>query len=169
MTKTNTNAEQILSTLNPEAAAILSSHFDRLARHQIAAELAGNAPKEVRRTSGKAKVEHRRQKSSDGRNASQFVRDYDAAHGEDSPASAVVEAAKEVGLNLTVGNVYSARQNARKKAGNGLVDPEVKQARRERALAIARAARAAKREPKPEKADPKPAKPAKPAKKPAKK
>lgn len=166
MTKTNTNAEQILSTLNPEAAAILSSHF----RHQIAAELAGDAPKPVaRRTSGKAKVEHKRQKSSDGRNASQFVRDYDAANGEDSPASAVVEAAKEVGLNLTVGNVYSARQNARKKAGNGLVDPEVKQARRERALAIARAARAAKREPKPEKADPKPAKPAKPAKKPAKK
>lgn len=119
MANTNTpNAESVLSTLSEETRSSLETHF----RQQIASELTGGVSEPRKRPGRPAgskaaksgRGRGKRLMTNDGteRSASQFIRDCK----DSMSAKEVVEAAKEVGLNIAPALVYNVRKNAEKKA-----------------------------------------------------
>lgn len=137
MAKHTVTFESVLSTLSPEAARVLATHF----RSQIASELVSSlAPKAKRApavekgekapTAGKRTIN--RQKTNDGtdRSGSQFIRDYDAGN-PGCTVDEVCEKAKEAGLDIKPSLVYNVRQNLRKKTAAVAAAPEVNEAAEE--------------------------------------
>lgn len=148
MANTNKNAEQILSTLNPEAAEALRAHFRAEAAQEIAAGLTGGPAPKARRTRGPAKGATRKV-TNDGteRNASQFIRDCD----DSMSAKEVVEAGAKVGLDIAQPLVYNVRAREAKKTAEAEDSKAAEakaaetKAKRQAAAAKAREARAAKK------------------------
>jgi hypothetical protein len=141
MAKHTANPETILSTLSPEAASVLENHFRQRFVSELSAGLPGNA-KPAKRSGQKASV---RQRTADGRSASQFIRDCD----DNLSAKDVVAKAAEAGLTVKESLVYNVRQQARKKAEASDKDEQVKKdetyQKRLKALEKARAKRAENR------------------------
>jgi len=115
MAKHTATPESILSTLSPEAASVLENHYRQQIASELAAGIVGSAKPVKRASKAAKKAGPVRQKTSDGRSASQFIRDCDAAN-PDISAKDVCAKAAEAGLNVNAPLVYNVRQLARKKA-----------------------------------------------------
>jgi hypothetical protein len=155
MGNTRNTAENILSTLSPEAAQTLESHF----RQQVAQEIAGSLTKPAARKAERPVIESSQPRKGKGKRGkrdkgfSAFIRAYDAEHtvdGELPKANDVVAAAAEQGLTIKPFHVYNVRNQAKKAAAKAL-DAEAEaqrqeeiKAKRAAGLEKARAARAAK-------------------------
>ena len=138
MAKHTVTFESVLSTLSPEAARVLATHF----RSQIASELVSSLAPKAKRAPAVEKGEKapaagkrtiNRQKTNDGtdRSGSQFIRDYDAGN-PGCTVDEVCEKAKEAGLDIKPSLVYNVRNNLRKKvAGVAAAAPEVNEAAEE--------------------------------------
>ena len=144
MAKNTANPEMILSTLSPDAASALETHF----RQRFVSELSAGLPssaKPAKRSSGSKATP--RQRTADGRSASQFIRDCD----DSMSAKDVVAKAAEAGLNVKASLVYNVRHQAvRKTAEKAAASDKDTQAKKDEtyqkrlaALEKARAARAA--------------------------
>lgn len=141
MTKHTVNAENVLSTLSPEAQSALETHF----RQQVASEIASGL------ATPKAKVSKPRRtasKEEGGVNKSDFIRSCD----DSLSANEVVAKAKEQGIEISAPLVYNVRANA-KKAEARAADTEAEAKRQEEikekkaaALAKAREAKKAKKD-----------------------
>ena len=137
MAKHTVTFESVLSTLSPEAARVLATHF----RSQIASELVSSLAPKAKRAPAVEKGEKapaagkrtiNRQKTNDGtdRSGSQFIRDYDAGN-PGCTVDEVCEKAKEAGLDIKPSLVYNVRQNLRKKVAGVAAAPEVNEAAEE--------------------------------------
>lgn len=120
MAKHTATPESILSTLSPEAASVLESHFRSQLASELTASLSGTAPAPKAKATKAAKPAKRtvnRQHTNDGtnRSASQFIRDCDVANPGISAKDVCVKGA-EVGLNIEAPLVYNVRQLVRKAA-----------------------------------------------------
>lgn len=149
MSQTRNSAENILSTLSPEAVNTLEAHF----RQQVAQEIAGGLTKPAEKKRRPLVESSEPRKRDKGYSA--FIRAYDAEHtkdGEAPKANDVVAAAAEQGLEIKPFHVYNVRNQAKKAAEKASdSESEVKrqeeiQAKREESLAKAREARKAKAE-----------------------
>ena len=138
----------ILSTLSPDAASALETHF----RQRFVSELSAGLPssaKPAKRSSGSkaTPTPTPRQRTADGRSASQFIRDCD----DSMSAKDVVAKAAEAGLTVKASLVYNVRHQAvRKTAEKAAASDKDTQAKKDEtyqkrlvALEKARAARAA--------------------------
>lgn len=143
----NTNAVLILSTLSAESVGVLRTHFLAEAAATLTSSVNGHASTpstpRVHETS-KRRGPGKRQITNDGteRSASQFIRDCK----DTMSANEVVDAGKEVGLEIAPALVYNVRNQAAKKA-EAAADETAKVAtnkKRAAALKKARAAKAAK-------------------------
>lgn len=157
MGNTHNNAANILSTLSPEAAQTLESHF----RQQVAQEIAGGlakpakpARKAERPVAEASQPRKGKRGGKRDKGFSAFIRAYDAEHtvdGEAPKANDVVAAAAEQGLTIKPFHVYNVRNQAKKKAEAALdAEAEAKKAaevkaKRQAAAAKAREAAAANR------------------------
>lgn len=139
MAKHTVNAENVLSTLSPEARTALEQHY----RQQVASEIASGlvAPKAAK---GRRTVS----KEEGGVNKSEFIRSCE----DNLSANEVVAKAKEQGIEISPALVYNVRKNA-KKAEARSADAEAEAKRQEEikekkaaALAKAREAKKAKKE-----------------------
>jgi hypothetical protein len=145
MGHTRNTAENILSTLSPEAAQTLESHF----RQQVAQEISGGLAKpaaKAPKAEAKAKPAKRgRKRGGRDKGFSAFIRAYDAEHtvdGEPVKANEVVAAGAEQGLVFSPVHVYNCRAQA-KRAAEKVLD-EKSEAKRQAEIKAKRAAAAAK-------------------------
>lgn len=140
MAKHTVNAENVLSTLSPEAQSALETHF----RQQVASEIASGL------AAPKAKASKPRRtvsKEEGGVNKSEFIRSCD----DSLSANEVVAKAKEQGIEISAPLVYNVRANAKKaEARSADADAEAKRQeeikeKKRAALAKAREAKQAKK------------------------
>jgi hypothetical protein len=111
MSNTNTsNVSAVLSALSPEAVSELESHFRRQFAHELIGGHVSAAPSpKATRAKGNPSP---RKTTSDGRTASDFIRDCSL----DMSPKEVQTAAADLGLEIALPLVYAVRKAAAKKA-----------------------------------------------------
>ena len=105
------NAKNILSTLSPETAQVLETHFRQQVANEIASGLVSSPAKPTRRTGPKAGSGSKRKMVGDV-SASEFIRSCDSSMS----VKDVVAKALEAGTEISEALVYNVRANAKKKA-----------------------------------------------------